>query len=862
MKSRSFNLLVVLALFLSLLGSAVTVIPAYAANFTVTNANDSGAGSLRQAILDANAAAGADTITFNADYTITLASQLPAITTQITITGNGAAKTIIQANAAPKTATYRVFKVDGSGNLTLDSLTVRHGYCALSCEVFINLGGGIYNEGTLTITNSTITSNSTSLNGGGIYNSGTVTITNSTLSDNSSSGVGGQGGGIYNASNATLTNVTFSGNSAYNGGGIFNKSILTVTNSMLSGSTAEAGGGIYNDINGTLTVTNSTVSDNTAASSGGGIYNNINSTLTVTNSTFSGNKVPAGGGGGIFNSGTVTVTSSTFSNNSGTSGGGGGIFNLNGTVAVTDSTLSNNKTSNGGGGINNFFGTFTLTNSTISSNSAGGGGGINNVGLMTVTNSTFSGNTASNKGGGIYNTGGTLTVRNSTLSSNSASSGNGGGINFETGLFNYSNTIIANHTSGDCVNTGSIGTNINNWVQDGSCAPLKSGDPLLGPLANNGGSTETMALLTGSLAIDAGDAATCAAAPVSGKDQRGVTRPQGAGCDIGAYEAGAIIPVVTASNPSVNAVLASLSSITVVFNQDMLNDGSAKAANNTVNYILVERGANGSFDTTSCNGGVVSDDVQQTISTASYSNVGFITTLTLASPLANGTYRLFICGTTSIWSVAGLELNNGANDTTVDFTIGTTSATTGGTGAKKTTTASTLPKTGFAPGKVTSLPAQPVDLSYAKLDDIWLEIPSLNVKSTIVGVPQNADKTWDVTWLGNDVGWLNDTAFPTWTGNSVLTAHVTNASGLDGPFAALKSLQYGDQIIVHFGDVKYVYEVRETRLSRPYSTSYAFESKQDAAYLTLITCQGYNPMNETYLFRRVVRAVLISAEGE
>src|SRR5690606_23431310 len=103
---------------------------------------------------------------------------------------------------------------------------------------------------------------------------------------------------------------------------------------------------------------------------------------------------------------------------------------------------------------------------------------------------------------------------------------------------------------------------------------------------------------------------------------------------------------------------------------------------------------------------------------------------------------------------------------------------------------------------------------------------------------------------------------PTWTGNSVLTAHVTNASGLAGPVAALKSLKYGDQIIVHMGGVKYIYEIRNSRLVRPYSTGFAFESLPDHSYLTLITCQGYNPVDETYLFRRVVRAVLISVEDE
>ncbi|HNF95224.1 MAG TPA: sortase, partial [Anaerolineales bacterium] len=193
-------------------------------------------------------------------------------------------------------------------------------------------------------------------------------------------------------------------------------------------------------------------------------------------------------------------------------------------------------------------------------------------------------------------------------------------------------------------------------------------------------------------------------------------------------------------------------------------------------------------------------------------------------------------------------------------TIGAAGGTTSASTAR--TTASSLPKTGFAPGKVTVLPAQPATLEYAKMGDLWLEIPSLNVKSTIVGVPQNADKTWDVSWLGNDTGWLNGTAFPTWTGNSVVTAHVTNASGVDGPFAALKSLKYGDQIIVHMGGVRYVYEVRETKLSRPYSTSYAFESKQDASYITLVTCSGYNPLNESYFFRRIVRAVLVSTVSE
>ncbi|NJN79653.1 MAG: CSLREA domain-containing protein [Anaerolineales bacterium] len=133
-----------------LLITSVGVQPAYAAALTVTSnadtvAND-GFCTLREAIINANndnqsgstdcvAGVGADTITFAADYTITLVgSQLPAVTSTVTINGNGVANTIIQANAAPNTATYRVFEVSAGGNLTLDSLTVRHGRCNGSCR--------------------------------------------------------------------------------------------------------------------------------------------------------------------------------------------------------------------------------------------------------------------------------------------------------------------------------------------------------------------------------------------------------------------------------------------------------------------------------------------------------------------------------------------------------------------------------------------------------------------------------------------------------------------------------------------------------------------------------------------------------
>ncbi len=176
------------------------------------------------------------------------------------------------------------------------------------------------------------------------------------------------------------------------------------------------------------------------------------------------------------------------------------------------------------------------------------GGGVVNNGTLNVTNSTFSGNNASGSGGGILNNG-TVNLTNSTFSGNGANNGGlnpngGGGIYNAAGTLNFANTILANFTnnSGDCVmGGGTIGTNQNNSVEDGSCSTngvnFKTGDPKLGALAWNGGPTNTFALFSASSpAIDAGDDATCAAASVGGKDQRGLTRPQGAHCDIGAYE--------------------------------------------------------------------------------------------------------------------------------------------------------------------------------------------------------------------------------------------------------------------------------------------------------------------------------------
>lgn len=214
---------------------------------------------------------------------------------------------------------------------------------------------------------------------------------------------------------------------------------------------------------------------------------------------------------------------------------------VSGIVVVNNLTIQNGLNPTLGGGIRNA-GTLTVTNSTFINNKTGAsgiGGAIVNLGSLTIANSTFTGNTA-NLGGGVYNGGTPLSVYNSTFSGNGAPGG-GGAVYNETGAtMNLANTILANSTGGgDCANPpgGIISSNFNNIIEDGSCPTTRAVDPQLDVLAENGGFTKTMALTIDSPAREAGDPTVCANPPVNALDQRGVARPRGPLCDIGAFEA-------------------------------------------------------------------------------------------------------------------------------------------------------------------------------------------------------------------------------------------------------------------------------------------------------------------------------------
>ncbi len=172
---------------------------------------------------------------------------------------------------------------------------------------------------------------------------------------------------------------------------------------------------------------------------------------------------------------------------------------------------------------------------------------------------------------------------------------------------------------------------------------------------------------------------------------------------------------------------------------------------------------------------------------------------------------------------------------------------------------SQLPDTGFAPGFNHALPLQPVEKAYSTYDGFMLDIPSLGLNMPIVGVPL-AEDGWDVQWLGRRAGWLHGTAFPTWAGNTAITAHVWDADNNPGPFIDLGNLQHGDEVIIHAWGLRHTYEVRGTEQVRPDDLRALPHTEYDT--LTLLTCQGYDESSSEYDWRLAVRAVLIDVEAE
>lgn len=502
--------------------AAFAAAPASAATtFTVTKTADTNDGacaagncSLRDAVVAANATAGADTISVPAGhYTLTGAAGENAaasgdldITEALTVNGAGASATSIDGGG-----TDRIFDILApAATATLSGMTLTGG-----AET---LGAAVQSVGPLKFDGVTVTGNRSS----GANPEGAIAL------------VPPSGATSLTIANSTVSGNTTSGTTDAYGGALFantpGDTTVNITDSVFSSNTATTSGGsgygtLFVHIGGvpTVNITRSRFSGNQVASTGGSdgfggvlFYQGTGGTMTITDSTFDGNAAGApdqttqGFGGAVFSqsgaNSALNITGSTFSSNSAGGGGqgfGGALFAQPGagaTVAVTNSTVTGNRA----GGVGQGFGggffvqggtTFALNSSTVASNTAGGAG--------------------TGFGGGIYDQTNTLAPKDSIVADN-----------LEAGL------------TGNCqgTTTTSAGHNVENGT---SCGFTGTGDqnaePLLAPVGDYGGPTQTRALLAGSPAIDHG--ADCPAV-----DQRGQPRPFGPACDVGAYEFAPPVP--------------------------------------------------------------------------------------------------------------------------------------------------------------------------------------------------------------------------------------------------------------------------------------------------------------------------------
>jgi LPXTG-site transpeptidase (sortase) family protein len=299
-----------------------------------------------------------------------------------------------------------------------------------------------------------------------------------------------------------------------------------------------------------------------------------------------------------------------------------------------------------------------------------------------------------------------------------------------------------------------------------------------------------------------------------------------------------------------------ISKVTVTYTEDVIDGGGANAADFSGNYMLYSDGGDSVFSTVDCNGGVLAGESAVTVDSATYNSGALMATVDFngGSPLANGSYRFHVCGTTSVEDLnnnvlAGDGINSGT-DFVRSFSVGVDSESGGGSG---------LPATGFPKGREINIPTQHAEKAYADLGDLWLEIPSLGEAMSIVGVPAVGGE-WDVSWLGGNAGYLEGTAFPTYPGNTGLTAHVWDNNNNLGPFALLKKLRFGDQVRIHAWGYIYTYAVRYNYLTTPGNMTPLRHEEYD--WVTLLTCERYNSSNESYRYRRVVRAVLVDVSPE
>ena len=526
-----------------------------ACSTVVTTNADASAGSLRAAVDCSNTTSGAQTVTFapNIKGTIPLTSGQITISDGVTITGPGASVLSVSGNRAS-----RVFFIQPNLTTAISGLTISGGQTnAVQGDATGGRGGGIYNAfatppvGKLTLSGVTVSGNQANNNlgfagdGGGVYG-GNLVLTGCAVSGNSAPN--GDGGGVYGYA-VTATGSTFSGNTAkFSGGGISTAQNLDVTNATLQNNAAAFGGAMSGR---NTTVSNSSVSNNRATSGNGGGLN-VLGTLTMQGSTVSANTAQQQGGGLRLN-GAATLINVSVSGNRATDGDGGGIFSGS-ALTLTATTVAGNFSKTFGGGIYNFGSgaSVIMTQSTLSGNTTSARGGAMYCQNAQLLNCTVSGNTGGELGGGIYGEG--VRLLNATVSGNTALktgvTSRAGGVFTVKGL-DTGNSIIVGNVANELADFTSLGNESfsrgYNLIGQTDFSFNQGGDRVgvtdakLGPLQNNGGPTQTRALLAGSPALNAGNP-DATGLPTTDQRGAGFARIVGGRVDIGSYELQTVTP--------------------------------------------------------------------------------------------------------------------------------------------------------------------------------------------------------------------------------------------------------------------------------------------------------------------------------
>ncbi len=405
---------------------------------------------------------------------------------------------------------------------------------------------------------------------------------------------GGGGLCLANANGFTLLNSRVYNNVGINGGGLYRyggNAPVVISNSTIYDNVSAngSGGGIYQRY-GELALYNSTVRDNRSRHNGGGIDIYLHQIL-IEDSLISGNTTSTDGGGlSSFDHNQVVIEliGSQLINNTAQSEGGG-LYHRSGSAFITDTLLMSNTAVTGGGIYNS--GALTATRSPIAGNlSTGNGAGMANVAAALLINSTVSGNQAQAQGGGLYQSSGAtpeLSVIHTTITGNSSGTG-GDGLYLNAGPAVFTNSLVTGNGTENCAaNTGSFSSSGYNLEDADTCnfaqiTDLTNTVPLLGSLADNGGDTQTHALLSGSPAIDAIPTGTNGCGDSYTEDQRGVSRPLGLGCDIGAYEADPSLTLTKTVTPTTDVAYHGIVTYTINLSNSGASDDTGVLLTDTL----------------------------------------------------------------------------------------------------------------------------------------------------------------------------------------------------------------------------------------------------------------------------------------